>query len=148
MGFLNFFYIWFVKDNYYFIPLRVFLHQSLLMGFLRSLNDNTSPHISRTLLNILADLNNVIVWMVLILPLISDSSSLFSKPFGTIPSAPITIGITVILVFHCIFSSQARSKYFSIFSQSFIFTLWFVRMVSSLLLLLSLLWWVFHTSIS
>ena len=36
-----------------------------------SLSESKSPHVSRTLLNILADLNNIVVWMVLSLPLIS-----------------------------------------------------------------------------
>ena len=42
-----------------------------------SLNDSEIPQVSRTLLDILANLNN----LNLILPLISNSSSLFSNPF-------------------------------------------------------------------
>ena len=59
----------------------------------RSLSDNKSPQISRTLLNILTDINHSVVWMASILPLISCSNCLLSKPLGTVPSAPITIGI-------------------------------------------------------
>ena len=51
----------------------------------------------RVLLRIQADLNNTIVWICLIRPLISNSSSSLIKPLGTVPSAPITIGITVSL---------------------------------------------------
>ena len=64
------------------------------------------------------------------LPLISNSFSLFTKPLGTILSAPATIGITIILLFHYIFSFQAKS----IFVLPFIFRLWFVRMAKSIYL--------------
>ena len=46
-----------------------------------------------------------------------------SKPLE-IPSAPITIGITVTFMFYSFFSALARSKYKSIILFSFIFTLW------------------------
>ena len=49
--------------------------------------------------------------MVLILPLISNYPILFSKPLGTIPSVPTTIGITITFLFHSLFSSLTRSKY-------------------------------------
>ena len=42
--------------------------------------------------------------------------------FGDLPSVPATIGIAVPCIFNCFFSSLARSKYFSIFLLSFIFT--------------------------
>ena len=41
-----------------------FSHQRQLMVFHWSLSDSKSPHVSRTLLSILAILNNVVVWMV------------------------------------------------------------------------------------
>ena len=50
--------------------------------------------------------------------------SYLSKPLGTIPCAPVKIGITVTLMFHSFLSSRASSKYFSHFSFSLIFTLW------------------------
>ena len=40
-----------------------------------SLSDSKSPQVSRTLLNILADINNAVVWMVSSRPLICKSSS-------------------------------------------------------------------------
>ena len=64
------------------------------------------------------------VWMISILSLISSPSSLFSRSLGTFPSVPTTIGITVTLTFHSFFKSLARSKNFSIFSLSFILSLW------------------------
>ena len=93
---------------FYFIYLLLLLfsHQHWLVVFYWSLSDSKSPQVFRTL-SILADLNNA-VWMVLIFPLISNFSSLSSKPFGTVPSAPITIGITVTLIF-------PQSQYLSIF---------------------------------
>ena len=75
--------------------------------------------------------NNVLVWMILILSLISNSFSLFFKLLGTIPRAPTTNSITVTLMFHSIFSSLARSKYLFIFLLSFIFPLWSARMAKS-----------------
>ena len=104
-------------------------------------SDSKSPHVSRTFLSILADFSNVVVWMVLILSLILNSSSLLSKPLGIIPSAPTIIGITVTLIFHSFFTSLVRSKYFSVFSISFILTavVWNVKiykLVNSLFLLL------------
>ena len=77
-----------------------------------SLSDNKSPQVFRTLLSILANLNNAVVLMV------------FICPFGIIPIAPIIFGITVTFMFHSFFSSLARSRYSSVFSLSFNFTLW------------------------
>ena len=46
------------------------------------------------------------------------------KPLGTVPSAPITVGITLTFMFYSLFSSLARSKYFSLVSFSLIFPMW------------------------
>ena len=86
-----------------------------------SLRDSKSPWVSRTLLSIQAVLNNVIVWMVSILPLISKSSSPFNNPLVTVP---IMIGIIVTCIFHSFFNFRARSRYLSYFSLSFNFILW------------------------
>ena len=72
----------------------------------------------------------------LILVLISNSSIIFSKLLGTSTSAPNTISIIDTLVFHSFFSGGggnfvARSNYLSIFSLSFIFTLWSARAQNS-----------------
>ena len=56
--------------------------------------------VSWTLLSILADLGNAVVWIVSICPAISKSSSPFTNPLVTVPRAPITIGITVTFMFH------------------------------------------------
>ena len=77
----------------------------------------------RTLLSILTDLNNAVVWTVSLCPLISKSSSSFSKLLEIVPRASITIGITVIFMFHSFFSALARFRYLSLFSFYFIFTL-------------------------
>ena len=49
---------------YYYYYYYIFSHQLLLVVFYWSLSDSKSPQISRTLLNILAILNNAVVWMV------------------------------------------------------------------------------------
>ena len=87
----------------------------------RSLSDNNSPQVSRTLLSILADLNNAGVETVSTRPVISKSSSPCTNPLVTVPRTPITVGI--IVMFHSFFNSLARSRYLSLFSHSFNFTL-------------------------
>ena len=94
------------------------------MVFHWSLSDSKSPQVSRTLLSILAVLNNVVVWMVSTRPPTSKSSSPFSNTLVTIPNALITIGIIFTCMFHSFFNSQARSRYLSFFSHSFNFILW------------------------
>ena len=100
------------------------------MVFHWSLSNSKSPLVSSTLLSILIDLNNA-VWLISTQPLISMSSSPCTNPLVTVPSAPITIGITVTFIFHNFFSSLARSRYLSLFSFSFGFTLWSTRTAKS-----------------
>ena len=97
------------------------------MVFHWSLSDSKSPQVSRTLLSILAVLNNVVVWMVSTLPPISKSSSPYSNPLVTVPKALITIGIIVTCLLHSFFNYRARSRYLSFFSHSFSFILWSAR---------------------
>ena len=94
------------------------------MVFHWSLSDSKSHRVSRTLLSILAVLNNVVVWMVSAHPLISKSFIPFNNPLVTVPKAPITIDINVTFKFHSFFNSLARSRYLSFFSLSFSFILW------------------------
>ena len=93
-----------------------------MMVFHWCLSDSKSPQVSRNLLSILADLNNAVVWMVSTRPLISTSFSPCTNFLVTVPSVPITFGITVIFMFHNFFGSLARSWYLSLFSPSFSFT--------------------------
>ena len=66
-----------------------------------SLSDSKSPQISRTLLSILTDFTCSEVLMVPILPLISDSYSLFfTEVFGEILNTLARIDKTVTLMFH------------------------------------------------
>ena len=87
------------------------------MVFHWSLSDNISPKVSRILLSILANRNNTVVWMVSVRPLISNLP-------GIIPSAQVTVGTAVTLMFHSFLSSLARSEYLPLFSFSLIFNLW------------------------
>ena len=97
-------------------------HQCYLMVSHWSLSDSKSPQISRTLLSILADLNNPVVWMVFIRPLISKSSSPCTSPLMTVSRTPVTTGI-IIFIFHSFFNCLARSRYLSFFLIYFNFTL-------------------------
>ena len=101
------------------------------MVFHWSLSDSKSPQVSRTLLSILAVLNNVVVWMVSSRPPASKSSNLFSNPLVTVLNPPITIGIIVTCMFHSFFNSLARSRYLFFFSHSFSFILWSVGTAKS-----------------
>ena len=75
-----------------------FSHKFQLVSFHRSLSNTKSSRVSRTFLSILVDLNNVVVWMILILFSISMCSNLFFNPLETVPRAPMTIGIIVTLM--------------------------------------------------
>ena len=91
----------------------------------RSLIDSKSPQVSNTLLSILADLDNAIVWKLSTRPLISKSSSPFTNPLVTVRRATITIDITVTFMFHSHLNSLARSRhFFFFFSLSCNFTQW------------------------
>ena len=91
--------VWAAIIYYYYYYYHYYYHKfftpALASG---SLSDCMSPQVSRTLLSILTDLNNTLVWMVSILPLISNSNSLLSKPLWTVPSSPNKIGIIVTLI--------------------------------------------------
>ena len=107
-----------------------------------SLSDSKSPEDSRTLLSILAVLNNAVVWMVSTRPLISKSSSLFNNPLVTVPKASIPIGIIVIFMFHSCFNSLAKSRYLSFFSLSFSFILWLAETARSTVLQVLFFWFI------
>ena len=84
---------WSIINHYsYYYSLWVF-HTSINEWSFSGLSDNKPFQVSRTLLNILVNLNNAVIWMVLTLPLISNSLSP-CKPLETIPSALIIISIT------------------------------------------------------
>ena len=109
-------------SNYYYLLLGSFSHQFLLMVFHRTLIDSKCPPVSRTLLTILAVLNNAVVWMVSTRPPTFKSSSPFYNPLVSVPKVTITIAITVIFMFQRFFHFLARSRYISFitFSLSFI----------------------------
>ena len=89
---------------------------------------------SRTLLSILAVLNNTVVWMVSTRSPTSKSSSPFNSPLVTVQNAPITIGIIATFMFHIFFDSLARSRYLTFFSISSSFILWSARTAKSTIL--------------
>ena len=76
-----------------------FSGQRLLMVFQWGLRESNSIQVSRNFLRILATLSNAIISMFSTRPSISNSFSPFSKPLETVPSAPVTNGITVTLIF-------------------------------------------------
>ena len=105
------------------------------MVFHRSLSDNKSPQVSRTLLSILADHNNNVVWMVSIRPVIFKSFSSCTHPLVTVSRAPITIGITVTFMFHSFFQFPSKVEVFIFFfSLSFNFNLRSTRTAKSTIL--------------
>ena len=83
---------------------------------------------------ILADLSITVIWMVSIPFLIFKTSSPCTCHLVTVPSVPITIGITVTFMFYSLFFFQfsSRSEYWSFFPVSCSFTLWTAGTVSPL----------------
>ena len=109
-------------SNYVFLLLLFyylysFLLQHWLIYFLWSLSNNKSPHVSRTIISILADLN-VVIWIASTRRLISKFTSACTYSLVTAPSVPITIGITVTFMLHRFYSSVASSRYLSLFWRS------------------------------
>ena len=73
------------------------------MVFHWSFNVSKSPQVSRTLLNILDDLNNAVVCMVSTCPFISKSPNSFTNTLVIVPTAHIINGITVTFIFQSFF---------------------------------------------
>ena len=95
------------------------------MIFHRSLSDSNSSQVSGTLLSILINFNNAVVWIFSTRSLISKSSNPCTNHLVTVTRAPITIGITVTFMFHCFsFSSLASIMYLSLFPFFYSFILW------------------------
>ena len=98
------------------------------MVFNWSLSDSKSPQVSRTLLSILAVINNDVVWTVSARPPTPKSSSPFCNPLVTVPKAPITIGIIVTFMFHSFFQFPSKVEvlillftffqFYSVFSRN------------------------------
>ena len=69
--------------------------------------------LTRTLLGILADLNNAADWMGSAHHLISKASSAFTRSLGIFPSAPITICITINFIFRSFFWLSSKVLVFT-----------------------------------
>ena len=110
------------------------------MGFHWSLSDSKSPQFTRTLLSILAILNNDVVWMVSICSPTFKSSTPFNNPLVTARKAPITIGIIFTYMFHSFFNFVARLRYLCFFSHSFSFILWSARTATLTVLQILFFW--------
>ena len=108
---------------YYYNFFENFSQQRWQRVFHWSLSDSNSPQVSRTFPSILSYPNNAAVRMVSTYSLISKSSSPCANLLVTVPSAPITIGITATFTFHSFFNVLARPRYLSFFSLSFNFIL-------------------------
>ena len=106
------------------------------MVFHWSFSDSKSPQVYMTLLSILADLNNAVVWMVSTRPLISKSFS----PWTNFFSDRVERANHNCFMFHSFFSSLARPKYLSLFSLSFSFTLWSTETIWQVLFLVDYHW--------
>ena len=98
------------------------------MIFHWSVRDSKSQ-ISSTLLDILGDPNNAVVWIVFTLIFIFFSPS--TNPFVTVPRAPITVSVNVTFMFHSFFSALARSWCLYFFSPFIIFALCFAGTAKS-----------------
>ena len=107
-----------------------------------SLRDSKSIQISKTLLNIRADLINAVVWIVSIHPSISNSYNPFSKPLEIVLSAPFTTDFTVTLYsFDSFLSSLSRSEILSLYLLSLIFSLWSAGTLQHVLFFMLFITW-------
>ena len=77
-------------EPHYQIHFRVIIRVPFFAGFLPLCREY-----SQYILSIVANLNSVIIWLVLIIPLIIN---LFTRPLGIITRVSITIGIIVIFI--------------------------------------------------
>ena len=93
------------------------------MVFHWSFCDSKSPQVSRPF-SVFWPFSKCCSWIVSSRLPIFKSSRLCTNPLVNVPSTPITIGITVTFMFHSFFSCLAKSRYLSLFSLSFSFTLW------------------------
>ena len=90
------------------------------------LSDSKSSHLFSTLLSVLADRNNAIVWMMSARPTISNSSRPFKQPLRKVPRAPIIINITISLIFSSLFYCSGKISVFVHFSFSLIIMIIFL----------------------
>ena len=90
------------------------------------LRENKTPQVSRTLLSILVNFTCCLVCIVSVLLSLSSPHphTLFSRHLMAVPRAPTIIYLTVMFIFISFFSSLTKSRYWSIFSFSFIFIQW------------------------
>ena len=118
--------IWTLQGYYYYY----YYYYYSIRVFHWSMSDSKSPQVSRTLLSVLAVLNNAVVWMVSTRPPICKSSSPFSNPLDTLPKLSPSCSIVFF------FNSLARSRYLSLFSLSFSLLLWSAGTTKSTILLI------------
>ena len=104
-------------------PLENFSQHGPLMDFYWILSDSRSYQVFRFLQCIRVDFNSTMVCNIPI-HLIPRSCRLFFKPHGNIPSAPITIGKTISLMFHIFFYLSGKIQLFAYLFVSLTFPLW------------------------
>ena len=100
------------------------------MVFHWSVSNSKFHQVFRIFVSNLANFNCAMVWIVWILPLISNSFSLLSKSLETVPRTPITISISFTFLFYSLFNFLARFKYLNNFLP-FFFPLWFTTTARS-----------------
>ena len=91
------------------------------MVFHWSVSDSKSLHVSRTLLSIVAVLENAVVPMVSSGPPTSNSSNPFHNPLVTVLKAPMEIAIIVKFMFHFLFQSSSKVEVFILLFRFFQF---------------------------
>ena len=104
-----------------FFLLESLLRQRKLIVFYWSLNDGNSPQVSQTLLSILANLNNDVVWTVFTHPVISKY---LNQSFGDCIKSTNYNWYNRHFHIPQFFNSLARYWYLSLFLFSFDFNLW------------------------
>ena len=108
------------------------------MVFHWSLRDSKSTSVSRTLLTILTDVYNAVVWLVFTSSLISKSSSPCSNPLATVPRTPYYKCYHHHFHVRSFFQFSSKIEVLSLFSLCFNFALWLTGTAKSIITQLSL----------
>ena len=107
-----------------FYSFESFFHKRQLMVFYWSLSDIKSSQVSKILVSILANLNNGVVWMVLLVLLFPSPLALLPILWWQYRQRQLQLVLLSLLSPTVFFSSLARSTYLYLFLLSFSFTLW------------------------
>ena len=99
---------WFWCFMYFYFLDKVLSNTIIILLIHRSPSDCMSPQVCRTLLSILADSTNAVVWRASTRPILSKSSNPRTNPLVTVSSVSVTISVIVTNMFHSFFQFSSK----------------------------------------